>query len=82
MMASALGANAGTNNAVYVAGDDPTATSLVASLIASIGGEAVDTGSLETGGRLQGSGGPLAGTLEMLTPDEARSRVQAARVAR
>lgn len=82
MMASALGANAGANNAVFMAGDDPTAKSLVAGLIASIGGEAVDTGNLQTGGWMQGAGGPLAGTLEMLTPDEARSRVEAARVAR
>jgi predicted dinucleotide-binding enzyme len=82
IMASALGANAGANNAVFIAGDDPTAKSLVASIIASIGGEAVDTGSLATGGWMQGAGGPLAGTLEMLTPDEARRRVEAARVAR
>jgi predicted dinucleotide-binding enzyme/carbon monoxide dehydrogenase subunit G len=77
----ALGANAGANNAVYVAGDDPAAKSLVASIIASIGGEAVDTGDLATGGWMQGMSGPLAGTLEMLTPADARSRVEAARAA-
>jgi predicted dinucleotide-binding enzyme len=78
----ALGANAGANNAVFIAGDDPTAKSLVSDIIASIGGEAVDTGSLATGGWMQGMSGPLAGTLEMLTPDEARSRVEAAHAAR
>jgi predicted dinucleotide-binding enzyme len=80
-MAPALGANAGANNAVFFAGDDPAAKSLVSDIIASIGGEAVDTGSLATGGWMQGMSGPLAGTLEMLTPDEARSRVAAAQAA-
>ncbi|MEQ1703222.1 MAG: NAD(P)-binding domain-containing protein, partial [Ilumatobacteraceae bacterium] len=78
ILAPALGANAGANNAVYIAGDDPTAKSLVAEIIASIGGEAVDTGDLATGGWLQGMSGPLAGVMEMLTPDDARSRVAAA----
>ena len=77
----ALGAGAGVNNAVYIAGDDPAAKSLVSDLIASIGGEAVDTGSLAVGGWMQAMSGPLAGTLEMLTPDEARSRVEAGRAA-
>lgn len=80
-MAPALGSAAGANNAVFIAGDDPTAKSLVAEIIASIGGEAVDTGDLATGGWLQGMSGPLAGTFEMLTPDEARSRLAAARAA-
>ncbi len=78
MMVEALGANAGENNAVYIAGDDADAKALVSEVIASVGGEAVDTGTLAVGGRLQGMGGALAGTLEMLTPAEARSRVQAA----
>jgi hypothetical protein len=78
ILTPALGANAGANNAVYIAGDDPTAKSLVSDIIASIGGEAVDTGSLATGGWMQGMSGPLAGVMEMLTPDDARSRVEAA----
>ena len=82
ILAPALGANAGANNAVFIAGDDPTAKSLVSGIIASIGGEAVDTGNLATGGWMQGMSGPLAGTLEMLTPDEARSRVEDAGAAR
>lgn len=81
ILAPALGANAGANNAVYIAGDDPTAKSLVSDIIASIGGEAVDTGSLAIGGWMQGMSGPLAGTMEVLTPDDARSRVEAARAA-
>jgi predicted dinucleotide-binding enzyme len=81
MMAAALGAHATDTNAVYVAGDDPEAKALVSEIIASVGGEAVDTGDLATGGRLQGMGGALAGTLDMLTPDEARSRVAGARSA-
>jgi 8-hydroxy-5-deazaflavin:NADPH oxidoreductase len=78
ILAPALGANADANNAVYIAGDDPAAKSLVSDIIASIGGEAVDTGSLATGGWRQGMSGPLAGVMEMLTPDDARSRVEAA----
>lgn len=81
-MVAALGANAGDNTAVFVAGDDPAAKALVSELVASIGGEAVDTGSLADGGWMQGMSGPLAGTMEMLTPDDARSRVEAARAAR
>ncbi len=78
ILAPALGANAGANNAVYIAGDDPTAKSLVSDIIASVGGEAVDTGSLATGGWMQGMSGPLAGVMEMLSPADARSRVEAA----
>ena len=75
MMVAALGSNAGDNNAVFIAGDDADAKRLVAKLIASIGGEAVDTGDLHTGGRLQGVGGAVAGRLEALTPAEARQSV-------
>lgn len=67
-------------NAVYIAGDDDVAKALVGALIASIGGEAVDTGDLHTGGWLQGATGPLPGTLEMITPAEARARLEQARV--
>jgi predicted dinucleotide-binding enzyme len=78
MMVAALGSTTGENNAVFIAGDDAEAKRLVAELIASIGGEAVDTGDLHTGGRLQGGGGAVAGRLEMLTPAEARHSVEQA----
>ena len=74
-LAPALGSGAGENNAVYIAGDDADAKSRVAELIASIGGEAVDTGDLHTGGHLQGMSGPLTPSLEMLTPTEAREKL-------
>ncbi|MEU6350675.1 NAD(P)-binding domain-containing protein [Streptomyces sp. NPDC047072] len=74
-----LGAAAGEDNAVYIAGDDAAAKALVGDLVAGIGGEAVDTGDLHTGGWLQGMSGPLAGTLEMLTPTDARARLEKAR---
>jgi len=61
--------------AIYIAGDDDKAKSLVADLIASIGGVAVDTGDLHTGGHLQGMSGPLAGSLEVLTPAQARANL-------
>lgn len=79
-LAPALGKGAGENNAVYIAGDDHEAKALVAELIASIGGAAIDTGDLHTGGYLQGMTGPLAGSLEMLTPADARDRLAQARV--
>ncbi|BCL28613.1 NADPH-dependent F420 reductase [Streptomyces aurantiacus] len=73
-----LGPSAGEDNAVYMAGDDDAAKALVGALIAGIGGEAVDTGDLHTGGWLQGMSGPLAGTLEMITPTDARARLEKA----
>lgn len=79
VMAAALGADAGENNVVYMAGDDADAKALVAELVASVGGEAVDTGDLHTGGYLQGMGGPLAGDMEMLTPEDARDRLATAK---
>jgi len=75
LLAPALGSAAGEHNAVYVAGDDGQAKALVSELISSIGGEAVDTGDLHTGGFLQGMTGPLAGTLEMQTPTDARAKL-------
>jgi 8-hydroxy-5-deazaflavin:NADPH oxidoreductase len=78
IFAPALGSHAGEANAVYIAGDDSEAKSLVSDLVASIGGEAVDTGSLAVGGWRQGMTGPLAGILEMLTPSDARARLEAA----
>ena len=78
-MAAALGVGVSDTNAVYVAGDDAAAKALVSEIITSIGGVAVDAGGLETGGRLLGMGGALASTLEMLSPEDARSRVEATR---
>ena len=78
-MAAALGVGVSDTNAVYVAGDDAAAKALVSEIITSIGGVAVDAGDLETGGRLLGMGGALASTLEMLSPEDARSRVEATR---
>lgn len=74
-LAPALGSGAGENNAVYIAGDDEGAKATVAELIASIGGEAVDTGDLHTGGHLQGMSGALTPSMEMLTPAEARDKL-------
>ena len=80
MLLPALSAPAGENKAVFIAGDDDEAKSLVADLIGSIGGVAVDTGDLHTGGHLQGMSGPLAGTFDVLTPTEARARLAQARL--
>ena len=77
-MTAALGADASDTNAVFIAGDDAAAKALVSDVIASIGGVAVDAGDLATGGRLMGMGGAIASTLEMVTPDDARARVEAA----
>jgi hypothetical protein len=72
-MSAALGRTPAAENAIFIAGDDADAKAVVGKLIASVGGEAIDTGDLATGGRLQGTTGPLAGHLRMLTPAEARS---------
>lgn len=79
MMVAALSSPLSENNAVYIAGDDSFAKSVVSDLIASLSGEAIDTGDLPTGGRLQGSGGAVAGRLEMQTPADARSYLSQAR---
>jgi hypothetical protein len=76
-MVEALGS--GQTKAVYIAGDDADAKALVGELLRSIGAQPVDTGDLHTGGWLQGMSGPLAGTLEMLTPEEAKARLELAR---
>jgi 8-hydroxy-5-deazaflavin:NADPH oxidoreductase len=76
-MVEALGS--GQTKAIYLAGDDADAKALVGELLRSIGAEPVDTGDLHTGGWLQGMSGPLAGTLEMLTPEEAMARLELAR---
>lgn len=59
--------------ALFIAGDDADAKDEVAQLIRDIGGTPVDTGTLARGGRLQATGGPLAGHGRLLTPAEARA---------
>jgi predicted dinucleotide-binding enzyme len=60
--------------ALFHAGDDAAAKSVVAGLIRDLGGRPVDTGGLVDGGRLQGTGGgPLAGHGRPLTMDEANA---------
>lgn len=60
--------------ALFYAGDDPEAKSVVAGLIRDLGGAPVDTGALVDGGRLQGTGGgPLAGHGRPLTMREAEA---------
>ena len=70
--------SSGEPRAIYLAGDDADAKVLVGRLLRSIGAEPVDTGDLHTGGFLQDACGPLASTLEMLTPDDARARLEQA----
>jgi hypothetical protein len=63
-------------NALFLAGDDPDAKRVVTRLIRDIGGEPFDTGSLQEGGALQGTGGGrLAGHGRLLTPAEAQELV-------
>jgi predicted dinucleotide-binding enzyme len=71
-LAESLGPSPSERNALFIAGDDTDAKRLVAQLIRNIGGEPIDTGSLREGGRLQATGGPLAGHGRLLTPSEAR----------
>lgn len=71
--------SSGEPAAIYLAGDDAEAKALVGQLVRSIDAEPVDTGDLHTGGFLQDACGPLATTLEMLTPDYARTRLEQAR---
>ncbi len=58
--------------ALFIAGDSADAKELVSKLIRDFGGEPVDVGNLEEGGRLQGTGGPLTGHGRLLTVFEAR----------
>jgi predicted dinucleotide-binding enzyme len=46
---------------LFVSGDDVPSKQTVAGLITELGFAAIDLGSLESGGRLQQAGGPLAG---------------------
>lgn len=66
------GAGGAERRALFVAGDDAGAKQVVARLVRDIGGEPMDTGSLREGGRLQGTGGPLAGFGRLLGVAEAR----------
>jgi len=58
--------------ALFVAGDDFDAKQVVAQIIRKIGGEPIDTGNLREGGRLQGTGAPLAGFGRLLGAAEAQ----------
>ena len=51
----------GARRALFVSGDDPSAKAEVGGLIEAMGYAAIDLGGLEDGGRMQQSGGPLAG---------------------
>lgn len=59
--------------ALFIAGDDAFAKQTVAQIIRDIGGEPIDTGNLRDGGRLQGTGGVLAGFGRLLNVTEAQS---------
>lgn len=73
-------ANGSDRNALYVSGDDADAKKFVSDFIAQIGGEPIDAGDLETGGNLYGAGGTLKILpLEMMTPAEARAKLEEAR---
>ena len=58
--------------AFFIAGDDSDAKQVVAQIIRKIGGEPIDTGNLREGGRLQGTGAPLAGFGRLLGGAEAQ----------
>src|SRR6266436_4815252 len=51
----------GGRRVIFVSGDHPEPTAFIKQLIESFGFTAIDLGDLATGGRLQQSGGPLAG---------------------
>ena len=63
--------------AIFVAGDDQDAKTVVAQLVDDIGFAPVDTGSLRDGGRLQQAGGPLY--TRVLTAGDARVLLRAPR---
>ncbi|WP_188078792.1 NADPH-dependent F420 reductase [Rhodococcus sp. ANT_H53B] len=79
IMATTLSAGADPQHAVYMAGDDDDAKKLVTDLLATIGGVAIDTGDLHTGGALQGMGGALPGDMEMLSVPAAEAKLAAAK---
>ncbi len=58
--------------ALFIAGDDPGAKSVVAQFIREIGAHPIDVGTLVGGGRLMSTGGgPLAGLSRLLSVEEA-----------
>ncbi len=61
--------------ALFIAGDDTGAKQIVAQIIRKIGGEPIDTGNLRAGGRLQGTGAPLAGFGRLLNVQEAQEKL-------
>ena len=63
--------------AIFVAGDDQDAKTVVAQLVDDIGFAPVDTGALREGGRLQQAGGPLY--TRVVTAGEARVALRAPR---
>ena len=67
--------------ALFVAGDDTGAKQVVAQIIRKIGGEPLDTGNLREGGRLQGTGAPLAGFGRLLNVREAQEKLAVLRKA-
>lgn len=73
-------ANRSPANALYVSGDDAEAKKIVSKFIAEIGGEPIDAGDLATGGGLYGAGGKLQiMPLQMMTPAEAKAKLEEAR---
>jgi 8-hydroxy-5-deazaflavin:NADPH oxidoreductase len=66
--------------AVFLAGDDESAKAVVSALVRSLGSvDAIDTGSLAVGGRLQNTGsGRLAGFGRLLSATEAREALRLA----
>lgn len=68
--------------ALFLAGDDASAKDVIASLMRELGGEPLDTGGLREGGRLQGTGCPLAGHGRLLPVSEARKLLEQLRTER
>lgn len=65
-------ASSAERKALFIAGDNTDAKKVVSTLIRDIGGEPIDVGSLQEGGRLLGAGGPLTGHGRLLNVNEAR----------
>jgi hypothetical protein len=66
------GLSATEPKALFLAGDSAAAKAKVGALIASLGAEPIDVGSLAVGDDLLKGGGPLALKMRLLKPDEAR----------
>jgi predicted dinucleotide-binding enzyme len=63
--------------ALFLAGDNAAAKAKVSALIASLGAEPIDVGSLAVGDQLLKGGGALAMKMRLLKPDEARELLSA-----